>query len=286
MPKSPRGKPFVTPEQVRQYHEEGYMVLERVIPDEMLALLREECSYFLGYKDAQMDAAARRPEDLSHRGRRYFINNLYRLSPRLWQFIYGPLMAEVAQSVLGPDVWLFHEQWVIKGAEKGTKFSWHQDSGYVARSEPGVKRRPYLTCWCPLDDVNEENGTVYVLPHARGGTRDTIVPHVKDEASSDLVGYHGDDPGIPVIVPAGSIVAFTSFTLHRSGPNTTPRMRRVYLPQYSAEPILRADGTLWALGVPFVKQGRVIYQRDGDTAEKYGPVPRKSSVSSTPTKTP
>jgi hypothetical protein len=44
-------------------------------------------------------------------------------------------------------------------------------------------------------------------------------------------------------VPAGSIACFSSTLFHRSGPNTTDRMRRVYVAQYSATPILDADGT-------------------------------------------
>ena len=45
------------------------------------------------------------------------------------------------------------------------------------------------------------------------------VKHVKDEATNDMVGYFGDDPGIPVIAPAGSIAVFSSTSFHRSGLN-------------------------------------------------------------------
>jgi len=64
-------------------------------------------------------------------------------------------------------------------------------------------------------------------------------------------------------VPAGSIVAFTSYNFHRSGANTTPNMRRVCLQQYCTEPI-RNDGKLWALATPFVKERRVVYDRNAD----------------------
>ena len=74
-----------------------------------------------------------------------------------------------------------------------------------------------------------------------------------------------------MIVPAGSIVAFTSYVLHRSGPNTTNRMRRVYLPQYSAEPIVKKDGKLWAMATPFLKDGKIIFDHENDTVERYGP---------------
>lgn len=264
-------KPLVTEAQKRQYRDDGYMILERVIPPDLLTLLREECSYFLGYKDALLDAAGQTTDGITHRGSRYFIGNYYRLSARMWRFLFSPVMAEIAQAALGPNVYLFHEQWVVKGAEQGMKFGWHQDSGYITSVDKQSRHKPYLTCWCPLDDVTEENGTVSILPHARGGTRAGVLSHQKEIGTNDLIGYQGDDPGLPVTVPAGSVVAFTSLTLHRSGANTTSQMRRVHLPQYSSEPILSSTGKLWALAVPFVKDGRIVYDPATDTPAKYGP---------------
>jgi ectoine hydroxylase-related dioxygenase (phytanoyl-CoA dioxygenase family) len=267
--------PLVTARHREQYRSEGYMILPGVIPADVLTMLREECSYFLGYCDAQLDARGTPVEGLTHRGKRYFINNRYRLSARLAEFIFSPLMAEVAQAAVGPEVYLFHEQWVVKGAEQGMKFAWHQDSGYVKWYDPATRHRPYVTCWCTLDDVSEVNGTVYLLPHSRAGTADRIIDHHQEPGSNDLIGYTGPDPGDPVIVPAGSIVAFTSYTFHRSGPNTTSRMRRIYLPQYSGEPITRPDGQPWAMATPFVRGGRIVYDRAADTAERFGPFPQK-----------
>ena len=77
-----------------------------------------------------------------------------------------------------------------------------------------------------------------------------------EEGSNDKVGYFGSDPGITVEVPAGSIVAFTSLNFHSSGTNTTNRMRRVYLAQYSPEPIRSADGSkLWGNAEPLLLNG-------------------------------
>ncbi len=263
----------VTDHQQRQYHKEGYMILERVIPDEMLQMLREECSYFIGYADAGLDMQGRSSLGITHRGSRYFIPNKYRLSQRLHRFIFSDLMAEVVRAALGEEAYLFHEQWVVKCAEQGMPFAWHQDSGYIKHGDPKTTHKPYVTCWCTLDDVTEENGTVYVLPHSRAGTRDTIFTHQQQEKTNDLVGYTGDDPGDPVIAPAGSIVAFSSYLFHRSGANKTKNMRRIYLPQYSANPILKPDGSLQAMGVPFLQDGQNIYDRTRDTATAFGGYP-------------
>ncbi len=262
---------IVSQEQKQQYHDEGYMILPGVIPPDMLEMLRNECSYFLGYFDSQLDARGNTTEGINHRSKRYFIANMYRLSSRMWQFTFSDLLAQVATAALGPDVYLFNEQWVVKGADKGMKFAWHQDSGYVKHGDKMTTHKPYLTVWCTLDDVSEENGTVYLLPHSRGGTKNNLVDHTQESGTNDLVGYAGDDPGIPIIAPAGSIVAFTSFNFHRSGANNTSKMRRIYLPQYSAEPIKSTAGERWAMDVPFVKDGQIVYDPAQDTVDKYGP---------------
>ena len=168
----------------------------------------------------------------------------------------GPLMESIVRELLGDTVYLAFEQFVVKAAEKGGTFAWHQDSAYV-----GTPHKPYLTCWCTLDDVTEENGTVYMLPYDRAGTRDLVL-HTKLEDDWDLVGYRGDDPGVPVICPAGSIALFSSHVLHRSGFNTTDKMRRVYLPQYSSTPILKEDGTPLYLAEPFLQDGKNIANHD------------------------
>ena len=188
---------------------------------------------------------------INHRHKRYFIANCFQQEPKLRDFLFSELMAEVCQATLGDTAYLFWEQYVVKGAEEGMKFSWHQDSGYVGYPD----HRPYLTCWCALDDMTIENGTVHILPFSHSGIR-SWVQHIREEGSNDLVGYFGKDKGIAAIVPAGSIVAFTSINFHSSGNNTTQKPRRAYLAQYSAEPILSRDGSrLWGNAEPFVVDG-------------------------------
>jgi ectoine hydroxylase-related dioxygenase (phytanoyl-CoA dioxygenase family) len=242
---------LVTDAQKQQYIEEGYFILESVIPADHLELLRGQCQVFIDKKNARMDEMGADTQGINHRGKRYFISNCFREEARLRDFLFSDLMIEVCRASLGEDAYLFWEQYVIKGAETGMKFSWHQDSGYVGYPD----HKPYLTCWCPLDDVNEGNGTVYLLPYSRSGIR-SWVQHIVQEGSNDKVGYFGSDPGIAVEVPAGSVVAFSSIVFHSSGTNTSDQMRRVYLAQYSCEPIMTADGSkLSGSAEPLLRNG-------------------------------
>jgi ectoine hydroxylase-related dioxygenase (phytanoyl-CoA dioxygenase family) len=228
--------PHIALDHARSFREEGFFVLESVLPSSDLELLRSQCQRFIDERDGEMDRLGVDKLDLDHRGSRYFLH-AYGKSAAIERFLRSEFMVEIAKAALGNTVYLFNEQYVVKAAEQGMKFSWHQDSGFVE-----YEHRPYLTCWIALDDVTEANGTVYLLPYSRVGTRD-VLEHVRDEETNDLVGYFGDDPGDPVTVPAGSIACFSSTLFHRSGPNTTDRIRRVYLAQYSAEPLLNKDGS-------------------------------------------
>jgi ectoine hydroxylase-related dioxygenase (phytanoyl-CoA dioxygenase family) len=226
----------VTASQVEQFHEEGFFVLENAVPESDLRTLRRECDRLVAERDREMKRLGVDTIDLDHLGSRYFIH-AYGKGTAVERFLFSDLMAQIARAALGPVVYLFNEQYVVKAAERGLKFGWHQDSGFIPYAH-----RPYLTCWIALDGVTEANGTVYLLPYSRGGTRE-VVPHVYDEETNDLIGYFGDDAGDPVLVPAGSVACFSSTLFHRSGPNATDAVRRVYLVQYSAEPILSEDRT-------------------------------------------
>jgi ectoine hydroxylase-related dioxygenase (phytanoyl-CoA dioxygenase family) len=244
--------PPITSEHARQFREEGFFVLRGIVPPGDLDTLRGECQRVIDAREREMDRLGVDKLDLDHRGSRYFLH-AYGKSPAAERFLSSDLMTQIAQAALGDTVYLFNEQYVVKAAERGMQFSWHQDSGFI-----DYAHRPYLTCWIALDDMTEANGTVYLLPYSRAGTRG-VVKHARDKESNDLVGYFGDDPGCPVIVPAGSIACFSSTLFHRSGPNATDRMRRVYVAQYSAKPILSEDGSqLRMLAEPLLVHGKRV----------------------------
>lgn len=254
--------PIISAAQRQQYREDGYFILERVIPEQHLQILRDSCDHLIELMHREMDRQGTDHLHISHRGRRYHIAKQYDKPPGLASYVFSDLMAEVCRATIGDNAWLFYDQYVVKAAEQGIQFSWHQDSGYL-----GFFHRPYVTVWAAVDDMTEDNGTAWILPVSRLGIR-TMVEHIRDPLTGDRIGYFGDDPGIPACVPAGSLVVFSSITFHRSGANTTSRMRRAYVTQYSAEPIYRPDprsefghGELLHLGVPFLRDGQIIAPR-------------------------
>ena len=200
----------IVPGEARQlYAEEGYMVLKGVVPKDVLRMLREECSYFLGYMDARIDAGLVANEALSLPRQALFREQPLPFQPaplalRLWRSHGGGMPRHAwergvsLQRTMGRQgCGTGHEVLLAPGTP-----------AYVKFMDPETVHEPYLTCWCALDDVDETNGTVYLLPHSRAGTKGRIITHSRDAVSHDLIGYTGDDPGVALDVPAGSIVAF------------------------------------------------------------------------------
>lgn len=250
---SQRTSPPISEEHRQQFLDEGYFILESVIPDEHLRILREACDQLIDLMHQEMDRLGTDHIHISHRGRRYHIAKQYHRVPRLSEYVFGDLMADVCRATIGDTAFLFYDQYVVKAAEQGMTFSWHQDGGYL-----GFPHRPYVTVWAAVDDMTVENGTVYAMPFSQIGIR-TLVEHIRDPQTGDKTGYFGKAPGVPAVVPAGSLVVLSSVTFHRSGANTTDKLRRAYVTQYSPEPIYKPGSQdLMHLGVPFLADAKII----------------------------
>jgi hypothetical protein len=150
--------PLVSPEQAQHFRDDGFFVLGGVVPPVDLETLRNECQRFIDEREAERDRLGADTIDLDHRGQRYFAH-AWGKSPPVERFLRSDLVLQIAQAALGDTVYLFNEQYLLKAAERGMKFGWHQESGFIPYAH-----RPYLTCWIALDDVSEANGTVYLLP--------------------------------------------------------------------------------------------------------------------------
>jgi ectoine hydroxylase-related dioxygenase (phytanoyl-CoA dioxygenase family) len=211
------------------FRRNGYCIVEDVLSARERAALAAACDVLLQEKP---EDGGGKFHDIGRGEARRFLRQRHADFPDVATFVLGETMRGLATALLGTAPYLFNEQFVVKAARTGASFAWHQDGAYV-----GFAHKPYITAWIALDDATEANGCVHVLPHDLDAAG-TIVPHRWDEAGKERVGYDGPDRGVPAAMRAGSLVVFSSTTLHRSGANTTARPRRAYLCQYSPEPII------------------------------------------------
>lgn len=234
------GEGRLTDADVQQYYNEGYCLLENAITPAQLDLLRRNCDRSIELIHDAFDRLGVEEKGIDRRGARYFPNHPSLRLPEVYDFVHSEAMQDATRKILGPDVYVFHEQYVVKMAASDSTFAWHQDSGYVGREHD-----PYLSCWVALDDVGPDNGPVHLLPFSRYPKSYEIIEHWNQPSAkggNEKVGYEGDDPGEQITCPAGSIAFFSSRTLHSSGANTSDRIRRVYLIQYAKEVLKELRG--------------------------------------------
>lgn len=214
--------------ELNKFVSEGYFVDENSLSRSSLDLLGNCCNTLL---EEPIDDGGGDRHEIGLGKRRRFLAHRHEEFDGLETFILSGTPAQVAAKVLGSKFYLFNEQFVVKGPETGASFAWHQDSAYV-----GYEHRPYISVWLALDEVNERNGCLRVLPRNLV-EKNHIDPHVWDLKKKEMVGYSGSDEGIKVVGPEGMIVVFSSLTLHCSGENISDKNRRAYLIQYSSEPL-------------------------------------------------
>jgi ectoine hydroxylase-related dioxygenase (phytanoyl-CoA dioxygenase family) len=209
-------------------------------------------------RELEADEARMRADLIAHGGESgisradeiTFNNYIAERNPIVRRFLLRPEFGDICRELIGPDVDLYWNQTVFKHPEGEREFPWHQDDAYTP-----VTPAPYLTLWLALNDATPENGCVSVLS---GSHRDGLRPH--EQSSIGLVGYSNSDPDQGVLVPvqAGSIAAFWSLTLHKSGANRSKGIRKAYVIQYSAVPLKRvSDGGLIENEVALLRNGEL-----------------------------
>jgi phytanoyl-CoA hydroxylase len=232
-----RSGPFrrLSPEQVRQYDEEGYFVLEDVFDAQTIRRVVE----LIDPMEAEFEAIVRdklggkafivRADEIT------FTAHLVSRSSELRAFTSSEVFQDLAHDLLGPDVRLYWDQSVYKKPGMQAAFPWHQDNGYTF-----VEPQQYLTCWVALTDASEDNGCPWVLPRChRGGT---LEHHMTEFGWSCIE----DTPDGAVVAPvrAGGMVVFSSLTPHLTGPNLSDATRKTYIVQFAPDgaEVIARDG--------------------------------------------
>ena len=159
------------------------------------------------------------------------------------RMVAHPRLVDVLRRLIGPNVQLHHTKMLVKPPEQGAPFPMHQDYPYFPH-----ERHSVLAASVHLDDTDEENGCLYVVPGShRLGPLET-------HGESKTVDYPLES-GVACPAAAGDVLFFNYLTIHGSGVNRSPRTRRNVLFQYRdpADPPLLRDGAEehvdWGAGV-------------------------------------
>jgi len=245
---------MITAERRDSFEREGYLVLERALPLEVMEALRAEADHALVWHEAEIQAQ-RTVDRLNYVGEHYFIPGRSRDRRALADFLRSELMLEFCRTFVGPDAYLFIELFIQKLPRNRVPFGWHQDHGYVDAYGYG-HYPPNLSIWTALDDMTEANGALEVISFTNQRF-DTVPPHQQDE-HGNFVADFGAASGTTLAVPAGSLILLNGLLPHRSGLNATDKIRRAYLCQFSPQPVLDDRGQAIQMAEPVLRGGAAV----------------------------
>lgn len=107
---------------------------------------------------------------------------------------------------------------IVKYPGPESAMSVHQDMTLVDET-----KFTGINIWCPLIDLNDDNGVLNVIPKSHRVTptyRGSTVPGLYDDVQTEILGYLQ-----PVYLKAGQAVIFDQSIIHFSPANVTDRMR-------------------------------------------------------------
>ena len=224
----------LTAEQVRAFHEDGYVVLDDVVSEEELAPIESIYDEFIR---GEVRGMGRDFCDMSGPYSRAFedfqlvnavLPRVYR--PELQGNVYERRAASIAEQLLGATATLDYDQFLAKRPRKGgAQFAWHQDLGYWPTT-------PFAsltaTVSLALDDADEANGCLKVVP---GSHREAeLRPHRpvgsnREEGHTLSIELTEADEVVSLPVKRGSVSVHNERIVHGSPGNDSDRWRRTYI---------------------------------------------------------
>lgn len=209
----------LTQQQRTDYGRDGFLLLKGLFEERAITMLRQSSK-----RDRKLDEHAF--------GRQDGEGGQVRLS--LWnhpgQGIYGAFarsqrVVSVAEQLLGDEPYHYHSKMIMKDAQVGGAWAWHQDYGYWYRN--GVLTPNLVSAFIAVDRSTRQNGCLQVI---RGS-------HLCGRIDHQLTGDQaGADPErveellkrmehVYIEMDPGDVLFFHSNLLHRSDRNQSDQPR-------------------------------------------------------------
>jgi len=226
----------VTPQQIEQYHERGYLLIENAVSPEWLHRLQSASDEFIE-ESRSIDASNKKldvePDHSAENPRLRRLTSPVDHHVAFAEFSLRGPAAQIALDLLGSPARYHHSKLNYKWADGGEAVEWHQDIQYW----PHTDFTP-LTIGVYLSDVDDQMGPMGIVPGSHtgelynlyadddttwtGSIRDEDLPRVDLDSVEYLRG------------PAGSITVHNCGCVHGSMPNNSDRVRPLLLQTYSA----------------------------------------------------
>jgi hypothetical protein len=237
-PAAPRGPARLSPAQRDAFERAGFVVVPGVFPAAELAAIDQEIDRLITIPG--VEAGPKRQGWIYAIGRRSEITSRFAEDPRLLALV---------EDVVSPGLAIHSTKLVTKVPHSQDICHWHQDEAFYLKPEdPATHSKARMSVWVPLQDADEQNGCLWVVPGShRWGIDDwTWQDSGTCQKRIDRHDY-ADQHAISLPVTAGSVVLFSAWTWHHSKNNHTDRIRRAFIVSYQEGTLERGAGEQWKL---------------------------------------
>jgi phytanoyl-CoA hydroxylase len=222
---------LVTDEQIRLYHEQGFLAVENVFTPAEIEGAKAGISWLIAgnapgfrnengagvYVERGVDVSGMPPGEKEHYVRKimWFVEH----EPRLLAMSRNPKLVGLVERLLGTRVKLIQDMALLKPAHLGTEKPWHQDCAYFLNDPLEM----LIGTWTALDAATPDNGCMHVI---RGSHLKGSRPHYHDrdcQLPDEAVDVEQD-----VVVPLkpGGTLLFSGLLHHGTPPNLSSDRRR------------------------------------------------------------
>jgi ectoine hydroxylase-related dioxygenase (phytanoyl-CoA dioxygenase family) len=223
----------LTQEEVDRYYEQGYLVLHDAIPQDILDAAVAETERMVAVASTITEAIPMLDLDPSHtpenpRVRR--IKSPHEHSEYFRALAGDATILDLLDPLLPSGVRIHNTKVNMKSAGVGESIEWHQDWAFYPHTNDDV-----LAVGIYLDDCDEENGPMMVIPGSHKG------PTYDHHEGPYFCGAMDPDKcdvdfskAVPLMGPAGTLTIHHARLIHGSAYNRSSRSRRFLLYAFSA----------------------------------------------------
>jgi phytanoyl-CoA hydroxylase len=227
------GPMTLTESEVHFYQQEGYLVLPGFVDQAAVETLREEVFEALAANGVSRESLQRASETADKLRQ----CSQYLSGSALDRLINCEETLAVASQLIGGRAVRYLPFTAVKAGGGGGTFHFHQDNNYT-RHDPALGS---INIWVALEDMTPDNGCLGIVP--RSHQNQQIPSRNSDDGDQHQQVEVDPLSCLPIRMRAGDAVAFSRWTVHGSGPNTTDAARVAYALQYHREDVRWLDRT-------------------------------------------
>jgi len=234
---------MLTESQIESYQENGYLVLDGHLPNDIMDNIRSEITRFEDEAKGITESNDRLELEDGHNSDQPRIRRIrlpHTTSDVVRELMYSDYILAPARDLIGPDLRLHTTKLNMKSPENGAAIEWHQDYAFYPHTNDDI-----LAIGVIIDDMESENGPLMVYPGSHKGP--VYDHHVNGVFAGAFVPQDvglNPDNAVELKGPAGSISIHHGRIAHGSARNTSNQSRRILFYEMMAADAFPIMGSL------------------------------------------